>query len=358
MLAMVLSLVILGVLGGGVWYGVGKVRGFFTAPDYTGSGTGAATVEVVQGDTATSIGQTLQEADVVKSAKAFIRAAQGNARSKSIEPGFYKLRKQMSATVALDMLLDKANKVLSKVTVPEGLTSKETFALVAKATNIAVAEFEAAAKDPVALGVPDFWFNRDDGRPATKSVEGFLFPATYEFDPGVTATDILKKMIGLFLEVAGSVKLVDTAQAKDTMPFEALIIASLVEAEAGVAADMPKVSRVVYNRLNRKPTPMMLEFDSTTNYWRELHGQPRKDNLNDAELLDPANPYRTYGLAGLPPGPIGNPGKAALLAAINPTPDANWIYFVKIDKAGNSKFTDNYAQHQRNITEAKANGAF
>jgi UPF0755 protein len=112
------------------------------------------------------------------------------------------------------------------------------------------------------------------------------------------------------------------------------------------------VARVVYNRLDKS---MNLEFDSTTNYWRELNGQPRKFGLTTPEQQDPTNPYRTYGAAGLPPGPIGNPGKDALLAALNPEPGP-WLYFVRIDKAGNSAFTDNYAQHQRNIALAKQNG--
>ena len=135
-----------------------------------------------------------------------------------------------------------------------------------------------------------------------------------------------------------------------------LIVASLVEKES-IVSDMPKVARVVYNRLNHKPAPMNLEFDSTTNYWRELNGLPRKFNLTTPELTDPTNQYRTYGLAGLPPGPIGNPGKDALTAAINPTLDQPWIYFVRIDKTGRSEFTDNLAQHQKNIAQAKANGA-
>jgi UPF0755 protein len=131
----------------------------------------------------------------------------------------------------------------------------------------------------------------------------------------------------------------------------------LVQAEAGNTADMAKVSRVVYNRLNHKPTAMPLEFDSTSNYWRQLHGQERKHNLTDAENNDASNPYRTYGQVGLPPGPIGNPGKEALLAALNPAPGP-WLYFVRIDKAGNSAFTDNFDEHKRNIATAQKNGAY
>jgi UPF0755 protein len=253
------------------------------------------------------------------------------------------------------MLLNRENRLVKRVTLTEGLTYKATFAKLSEGTGIPLADFDAAAKDPVALGIPEFWFNRNDGKQARKTIEGFLFPDTYEFGPNATATDVLKKLVARFMDVATSIDLIKIAESKSVTPFSALINASLIQGEAGNVPDMAKISRVVYNRLNKK---MNLEFDSTTNYWRELNGQPRKFNLNDTELLDPNNPYRTYGLPGLPPGPIGNPGKDALLAAINPTPSQPWLYFVRIDKAGNSAFTDSYTQHQRNIETAKRNGAY
>jgi UPF0755 protein len=353
-IALLLSVVILGVLAGGVWYGFDKVSDFFAAPDYNSGGSGEVVVEVKKGQSAADIGKELETLDVVKSQKAFVDAAKSNARSREIQPGFYKLRKQMRAADALSLLLDRANRVVSKVTLPEGLTYKATLQKLAEGTRLPLADFEAAAKDPIALGIPDFWFNRFDGRQSAKSVEGFLWPDTYEFNPGITAEQVLKQIIGQFLKVAESINMVKTAEAKNISPFTALITASLVQAESGVPADDAKVARVVYNRLDKK---MPLEFDSTTNYWRELNGQERKFNLNDQELLDPSNPYRTYGQTGLPPGPIGNPGRAALESSINPTP-GNWLFFVRIDKAGNSAFTDNYAQHQKNIEEAKRNGAY
>ncbi|MET7395334.1 endolytic transglycosylase MltG [Dactylosporangium sp. NPDC005572] len=357
-LAFFISLLVIGGLAFGAYAGVDRVKDLFAAPDYNGGGTGEVTVEVKSGQTSLEIAQTLLDAGVIKSTKAFVEAAKKNEeRSKKIQPGFYKLRKQMRAADALTTLADPKNKVVDRVTIQEGLTMKATFELLSKETGIKVEEFNAAAKDPIALGVPDFWFNRTDGKPANKTVEGFLFPDTYEFGPGETATTILKKMVAHFLSVVQELDLVNIAQGKELMPFSALINASLVQGEAGTIADMPKVARVIYNRLNKKP-PMNLEFDSTTNYWRELQGQPRKHNLTTAELTDPNNPYRTYGQAGLPPGPICSPGKEALNAALNPTPGEKWLYFVLIDKDKNSAFTDDYNQHLRNIETAKKNGAY
>ncbi|GAA1818777.1 endolytic transglycosylase MltG [Planosporangium flavigriseum] len=357
LLALALTFVLLGVLGAGGWYGYGMVKSFFVAPDYTGAGAGQVEIQVRNGESATDIAQTLFDAGVVKSAGAFVEAAKADPRGDQIQPGTYQLRKQMRAKDALALLLGSDSKLVTKVTIREGLTTLATYQELSKATKIPVDQFQAAAQDPVALGVPDFWFNRSDGKPATKSVEGFLFPDTYQFDPGVTAKQILTKMVANFLRVAQTNSIVDTAQAKQISPHEALVTASLVQAEAGNAADMPKVARVVYNRLNHKPNAMPLEFDSATNYWRELHGQERKHNLNSAELNDPNNPYRTYGVTGLPPGPISNPGKEALLAALNPSAGP-WLYFVRIDKAGNSAFADNLPEHERNIATAQKNGAY
>jgi UPF0755 protein len=356
-LALLLTLILLGGLGVGGWFGYDKVKDFFTPPDYTTAGTGEVTVQVKIGQTATDIAQTLFEAGVVKSATAFSDAAKADPRGDKIQPGTYQLRKQMRAKDALEMLLGTGSKLVNKVTIREGLTSVATFQELSKATKIPVDQFQAAAKDPIALGVPDFWFNRGDSKAAIKGVEGFLFPDTYEFDASVTAEQVLRKMIGNFLKVAQDNNVVQVAQGKQVTPFDALVTASLVQEEAGTSADMPKVARVVYNRLNHQPSAMPLEFDSTTNYWRELHGQERRHNLNDAELKDPANPYRTYGVTGLPPGPIGNPGKDALLAALNPAPGP-WLFFVRIDKAGNSAFTDDPAKHARNIEQAQRNGAY
>ncbi len=175
---------IFGGLAGAGYYGFDRARNYFTTPDYDGPGQGEAMIEVKNGDSATSIGNTLYKEDVVKSAKAFINAANENADSTKIQVGFYKVKKQMKASDALLALLDLNNRVSTKVTLREGLTSFQIYEELAKATNIPVDDFKEAAKDPVALGVPEFWFTRSDEKPAEKSIEGFLYPETYNFDPG------------------------------------------------------------------------------------------------------------------------------------------------------------------------------
>jgi UPF0755 protein len=358
-IALLMSLVVVAALAGGVWYGFDKLSDFFKAPDYNSGGSGEVTVEVLENQTAAQIGAELERLDVVKSQKAFVQAAKENPRSKEIQPGVYKLRKQMRASDALLLLLDReTSRQVLKFTVPEGKTVKEVLDIVAKATNIPLANFQAATKDPVAAGVPDWWFNRRDGKQAAKSIEGFLFPQTYEFNPGVTADEIIKAMVTHFMEIATKVKFVDRVQnERNISPFEALTVASLAQAEAGVPEDLGKIARVAYNRTYKKKPPMPLQFDVTANYWLQLNGKPTKPSgqLTASELDDPNNPYNTVSKVGLPVGPINNPGEAALVGAMDPPP-GDWIFFVAVDKAGHSAFAVTADEHAKNVQQACANG--
>jgi UPF0755 protein len=356
-IAFLVVVAMLGALGAGVWYGYDRVQGFFSTADYEGAGQGEVTVTVKQGDTATDIANALVKADVVKSAKAFTEAARDNSRSQNIQPGTYKLRLQMSGAEALNMLLDLKNKIVNGVLVREGLSAKATFKALSDATKIPVKEFEAAARDPIGLGIPDWWFKRSDGKPIkTPSIEGFLFPDTYEIDPKWTAKDIVRTMVDRFLTVTGELKLDEKAQALNLTPYDVLIVASLAQAEAGIPEDLGKVARVAYNRLYGEFPCNCLEMDVTVNYWRELRGLPIKasKDMTASELDDPKNPYNRK-LKGLIPTPINNPGKQALEGAMAPPP-GNWLFFVAIDKSGRSAFTNDNDQHLRNIEIAKENG--
>jgi UPF0755 protein len=355
--ALLMSLVIIGALVGGVWYGFNKIGDFFAAPDYNSGGTGEVTVTVLANQTAADIGAELERLDVVKSQKAFVQAAKENPRSKEIQPGVYQLRKQMRAADALALLLDReTSRQVLKFTVPEGKTVKEVLDIAAKATNLPLAEFEAATKDLAALGIPDWWFKRQDGKQVAQSLEGFLFPQTYEFDPGTKPLEIVKTMVQHFMDVAAKLKFVDRVQAERKIsPFEALITASLAQAEAGVPGDLGKIARVAYNRAYVKKMP--LQFDVTANYWLQLQGKPAKPSgqLTASELDDPNNPYNTVSKIGLPVGPINNPGEEALLGAMDPPP-GEWLFFVAIDKAGNSAFAVTADEHDANVRKACANG--
>jgi UPF0755 protein len=317
-------------------------------------------VTVDKGDTTTDIANELYDKKVIKSAKAFINVALADKRSQNIQPGTYKLFQEMPAATALAALLDPDKYMLvNKVTIREGLTAIQTFKKLSEATGIPVKNFTDAAKDPIKLGVQDWWYKRDDGKAADKSLEGFLFPDTYRFDPEMTAAQILSMMVNQFNTVVGEIKFADAVQKdRGISPYEALVVASIAQVEAGNDADLPKVTRVAYNRLYKDFPCKCLQMDVTANYWLEKQGKPTKNSrdLTAAELNDPKNPWNTGDTSpGIPRGPISNPGKAALQAAMAPA-NGNWYYFVVIDKKGTTAFAETLAQHEHNQAIARKNG--
>jgi UPF0755 protein len=310
------------------------------APDYDGSGSGSVVVNVNPGDVASDIGRTLERAGVVKSAEAFEDAASDDARSRTIQPGSYQLHKEMKATLALALLLDPASRVLTKVVVPEGTRVSRILELINQGADIPLEALRSASRKPAALGLPAY---------ANGQLEGFLFPATYSFEPGTSATAALRAMVTRFKQEANSVGLVDGARALGSSPYDVVTIASLVEKEARLAADFGKVARVAYNRLQPswgKP----FGFDSTLNY-----ALPERQGHLTAEDLRIDSPYNSRIHAGLPPTPINSPGTAALQAALHPTPGP-WLYFVTIDQSGRTAFSTTHEQFLKDVQTSRANG--
>ncbi|HEV2088014.1 MAG TPA: endolytic transglycosylase MltG [Cryptosporangiaceae bacterium] len=344
--ALVMVLATFGVLGLGGWWAYGQVQDLFTAPDYPGPGSGSVTIQVAEGDTATDVANTLYKADVVKSAKAFVDAAEENAASTGLQAGGYVLKKQMKAADALALMLDRSSRNITAFTVPEGRSVIQTLAIIAAKTELPLAELQAAAKDTVALGVPD-WARANPAQPPV--LEGFLFPATYEVQPGDTAARVLRAMVTKAKQVMADDQFLERAKSLNLTPWELLKVASLLESE-GIQADFGQIARVVYNRLEQN---IELRFDSTTQYWLELTGKGRKKILTNADLKNPANTYSTTLHQGLPPTPISNPGKVAIDAAVNPPP-GDWLYFVVVDRSGASAFTNNLAEHNANVQRCKA----
>ncbi|MEU5554196.1 endolytic transglycosylase MltG [Micromonospora sp. NPDC047793] len=358
-LALLLALVLLGGIGGGAFYGFDRIQSYFVTPDFDGDGTEDVTIQIPQGAFLADMAVVLRDAGVIKSTKAFTEAAQENSRSRNIQPGTYKLRKEMSGANALAAMLDPQNRIVNGLTIPEGRTAKSIFKLLSEQTDIPVKEFEAAAKDPEKLGVPDWWFKREDGKKSAKSIEGFLFPDTYEIPPNATAEAILGQMVDHFLSVTGQMNFADRVQKErgGISPYEALIVASLAQAEAGTKKDLGRVARVAYNRVYSGTFDCScLEMDVTVNYYFESIGQEGKTSgqMTRSDLDNPKNPYNRK-LPGMVPTPINNPGKEALEGAMDP-PAGDWLFFVAIDKEGNSAFTKDYSQHERNIEKAKENG--
>jgi UPF0755 protein len=341
LIALLAGAVVLILLGTAAWVGGNRLVNFFgPAPDYGGQGSGSVTITVNSGDTAADIGVSLKKAGVVKSAEAFRDAAASEPRSRSIAPGIYQLRKHMKASLALALLLDPKARVFNRIVIPEGTRLSRILEIVNKQTGLSMETLQGAADKKTGLGLPSY---------ARGTLEGFLFPATYSFEKSATATEILRAMVSRFKQEATAVDLEAGARALGYTPYDVVTIASLVEKEARLAPDYAKVARVAYNRLNDswgKP----FGFDSTLNYLLP----ERKGALTAADLrID--SPYNSRRHAGLPPTPIDSPGRAALEAALHPTPGP-WLYFVTIDQAGHTAFSTTNEQFLKDKATSRANG--
>jgi len=329
------------VAGGGGYVGFTKLSGFINPPDYKGAGTGGVTVQIQDGDSVRQMGRRLEQAEVVKSSSAFYKIAKDDTRATSIQPGYYRLKLHMSARSALDLLLNPASRT-GRVTFPEGKRAAQIFATLSARTHIPLRNFQRAAQNPKALGLPSY---------AKGRVEGFLYPFTYDPPPDATATQVLRAMVEQFKKVAGDLDLEGEAKKVHMSPHDVVVAASLVQAESGTAEDMPKVARVIENRLH-SPQPWMhkLQLDSTVMYALGKYGIVASGND-----LKSTSPYNTYSYPGLPPGAISNPGEEALKAVLDPA-KGPWTYFVTTDpKRHITKFTDNYTEFTRFRQELQQN---
>jgi UPF0755 protein len=305
--------------------------------DYPGPGEGEVTIVVNPGDTGEAIATTLRENDVTKSRTAYLEAAAADPQAAAtIQPGTYAMREKMSGADAFALLTDPSNRVAERVTIREGLWVDETFTTLSEATGIPVEEYEKAAEDAEAIGLPA----QADG-----NVEGWLFPASYEFDDSTGATEQLARMVSLTKRTLEEVGVPEDEWQRT------LTIASIVEGEVSGDADRGKVARVVLNRLEGGPPSYgLLQMDSTVHYAVQERG---KAGTTDEQRASDS-PYNTYKVQGLPPGPIGNPGKASIEAAANPTP-GDWVFFVTVDPStGETKFASTQAEHDRNVQEFNA----
>jgi UPF0755 protein len=325
-LAVLVALLVLGGLVAGVVFGGQKLLGLFIAEDYSGQGTGSVQVKVHNGDTLTDIAKTLVSADVIASPKPFTDAAKADPKAMGITAGVYKLRSHMSGAAALTLLLDPSSRLVTRVTIPEGTIAVNTLQKVADATGMPLADLQAAAANPAALGLPAY---------ANGSLEGFLFPATYDVQPGDTAAELLSAM------VARTVQALDQLGVPENQRLSVLTEASIVQAEAGSTEDMAKVARVLDNRL---AINMPLQLDTTVNYANGKTGL----TTTPQDRQNPS-PYNTYVHPGLPPGPIGNPGEDAIKAVLTPA-QGDWLFFVVVNPdTGETRFATTAAEHQANV---------
>jgi UPF0755 protein len=338
-IALTVLVIVLGVAGGGFFY---VWHNYLHPPDYAGPGTGTVTVQIKSGETATQVGQQLLNQGVVASVRAFSNAAKASGRGSALEPGYYHLHKHMAAKLAFALLLKPSSRVEFSVLIPEGLRLSEIIATLGKDTGDLKA-YQQAIKDVSALGLPSY---------AKGNPEGYLFPATYTVQPGTQPVQVLRKMVQRFNQEASSVSLRAVAGHDQISEGDAIIVASLIQAEGKRPQDLAKIARVIYNRLNAK---MNLQLDTTVLYARHS----RAADVTVAQTQDTKSPYNTYLHRGLPPGPIDSPGDAAIKAALHPAPTSDdWLYFLTVNpKTGLTKFTNSFTEFQQFQQELAAYNA-
>ena len=331
-LVIVITLAAVGVLG---YKAIGIMRDASAqathAEDYKGNGEGEVTVTIPEGASGLDIGDILQEKGVVASGKAFTNAAKNNPKGTTIQPGTYKLKKKMSASAALQALLDPESKGDHTLTIPAGVSKQIVKDRLKKVGNFTDEQIEAAYADTAGIGLP---------AEAGGNVEGWLAPGTYDVAENATPKDLVKKMVSQTVTRLKELKVPKEDYQK------VLIKASIVEREVNKEQYYGQVARVIENRLTQTDgeTHGLLQMDSTVQY-----GLGRDGGIpSEAENQDASNPYNTYVHQGLPPGPIGNPDEAAIKAVLNP-PAGSWLYFVTVNlKTGETLFASTNEEQKAN----------
>ena len=327
-LIMVLVLAVVGI--GGYWAYKNRPPAPTTAAsDYSGPGEGSVEVEIPDGASGQEIGQILYDKGVVASVGAFADAYAANANSGNIQAGVYTLKAKMSAANAVAALLNPASQT-RRLTIPEGFTQTQVKEKLISTGGFTDAQVDAAFADTAGIGLPSA---------AGGHVEGWLAPDTYNISEGATATEVVAEMVS---RTVSRLKSAGVAEAD----YETVLIkASIVEREA-TPTYYGQVARVIDNRLadTDGDTQGKLGMDSTI-----LYGLGRSGGMpTQAELDDASNPYNTRIHPGLPPTPIGSPGKGTITAVLNP-PAGDWLYFVTINlDTGETRFASTYAEQQAN----------
>ncbi len=319
---------LLAVLAGVAFANRSAIRAAYdsvSGADFSGTGHGSVVLQISAGDDGATIAQELVDLGVVKTYRTVYK--QIIDRDFVFYPGSYQLKLEMSSSAALDALANQENRISNKVTIKEGLRLSQVLSQLAKATAIEQSSLEEAAGQLSKIGVPA----------GEVSAEGWLYPATYDFDPGISAQQVLSIMVE---RTKAELRKFGVAE-KDW--HRTLTLAALIQKEARQEADFYRVSRVFLNRLDQG---MHLQSDATVSYG--VNGSTVSTSSADRAA---ANGYNTYRYPGLPIGPISAPGSIAIDAALHPA-DGKWLYFCAVNLAtGETVFSETYSEHQKAVRQ-------
>jgi len=316
--------------------GAGYARAYFS----TGPEGRAVTVVIPAGATLSDIGADLAAKGVVPHARSFVLRAQQDGYSTSFKPGTYTLHVNQPYPSLVALLVTGAKPLTIKVSIPEGTTLKQASHLVAARVPAISSDayVQAARDDP-----PPF---RLGGYKSGTTLEGMLFPATYDVAPKARARTFVEQQLKAFTDNFAKVDMTRARKANLTK-YDVVTIASMIDREVRLPSERALVAAVIWNRLR---IHMLLQIDATIQY---ALGKT-KPVLTYRDLkID--SPYNTYKHAGLPPTPISNPGLAALKAAADPAAVKYLYYVARNDGTGGHYFSRDYAQFLVDEAKAKAN---
>lgn len=306
--------------------------GWFEVRDYRGEGEDPVIFSVSEGATTGQIAVALEQQGVVADAETFVESFQEEHPEDFIQPGEYELRTEMSSEAAVEALMEE-DEATHYAAVAQTLRMSDVFGILSESTGIPVEEFEAYEEDTAAFGIPNRF----------PTLEGWLHPGEYRFPLDATAEQVLQTMVD-----RTRATLEDNGITDDDRAFEVLTIGSIIEFEVQ-PEHYDIVAGAIENRLENPDgeTAGFIQSDASVTY-----GLGRKSyDFSEEERRDESNPYNTFANPGLPVGPIGSPGDAAIKAAADPV-ETDYYFWVTVNlETGETKFAETYAEHLENVEE-------
>ena len=353
----VVMTVVLSVGGTAMWY-LRQVN----PPDEVSSGKPLATnFTVNQGDSLISVSNRLEQEGFIVNASVFRWYAERKGGI-DLQPGYFSLVKHEHIGEIMKKLNKSPSITFTKVTFPEGFTIKQIAQRIEdKTTRITAQSFYEAMTNELLTSeyLPK---NMTPLDLAPYRFEGLLFPDTYQVSGNESVASVLDRMLRLMERVGKQEGIADSQAKVGKSPYQVLIIASIIEREAKLEIDRGKISRVIYNRLERG---MPLQIDATLYY-----NSPENASFTELKAID--SPYNSYLYNGLPPTPIASPGRAAIRAALNPSPNPDlsdkmcigikktqncaYLYYVLSDADGGHTFAATEQDHATNVENSRVGG--
>lgn len=295
-------------------------------------------IVIERGDSGAKLADFLEKKGVISNSRRFIWAGRILGKWNKIKSGEYGLSANMTP-LEIFKIITSGISLTRPITVPEGTNMYQIAAELERKSLTTAAEFLALCKDTAFITALGF------SNPIPKSLEGYLYPDTYFFDKTLKPRQMVTKMVQRFF-IEWDDKRLQRAKELGMTRHQVVVLASIIEKETGAPQERPLISSVFHNRLNKG---MRLQSDPTTIYgmWETFHGNIKKEHL----LIK--NNYNTYAMGGLPIGPIANPGKEAILAALFPE-QSNYLYFVSKND-GTHVFSKNLEDHQRAVHQFQQN---